>query len=66
MLTSNSDGADNTIAITNNLTAGRGSDIDPAATTVQAAADAQVKIGSGPGAMTVSSATNQLTGLIRA
>ena len=64
LLTANATGAANTIAVTNDLTAGTGADIDPTASTVQAAADAQVKIGSGAGALTVASAGNQVTNLI--
>ncbi len=64
LLTATRTGAANAIAVTNNLTTGTGAAIDPAATTIQAAADAQVKLGSGPGALTVNSGTNVLTGLI--
>ena len=55
-------GAANTIAVTNNLTGGTGSDIDLTATTVQAAADAKVVLGSGAGAITLTSATNRVEG----
>lgn len=64
VLTSTKTGAANNIQVTNNLTAGTGADINPTATTVQAAADASVQLGSGAGAITVRSATNQFTGLI--
>jgi flagellar hook-associated protein 2 len=64
MLTSSKTGAANAINVTNNLTTGTGAAVDPAATTIQAAADAQVTLGSGPGAVTVSSATNQVSNLI--
>lgn len=64
MLTATRSGAANAIQMTNNLTAGTGADINPAATTVQAAADASVQLGSGVGAITVKSPTNQLNSLI--
>lgn len=64
LLTSAKSGAANAITVTNNLTGGTGAAIDPAATTLQAAADAAVTLGSGAGAITVHSATNRLTNLI--
>lgn len=64
MLSATRTGAANAIAVTNNLTGGTGADIDPTAKTIQAAADAQVTLGSGAGALTVSSASNQVNGLI--
>lgn len=64
LLTATRTGAANAITVTNNLTTGTGATIDPAATTIQAAADAQVKLGSGSGALTVNSGTNVLTNLI--
>lgn len=64
LLTSSKTGAANTVSVTNTLTAGTGADIDPAATTVQAASDASVTLGSGSGAITVNAATNQLNKLI--
>ncbi|MDB5307470.1 MAG: fliD [Gemmataceae bacterium] len=64
LLTANKTGASNAIAVTNNLTAGTGADINPTTTTVQAAADAQVTIGSGAGALVVTSPTNQVNNLI--
>ena len=64
LLTSNKTGAANGITVTNNLTAGSGAAINPTSKTVQAATDAQVTIGSGAGALTVSSATNQINKLI--
>lgn len=64
LLTANRSGAQNTIQITNNLTNGSGASIDPAASTVQAASDARVTIGSGAGAVTVSSETNRFDNLI--
>lgn len=62
LLTSTKTGAANTIAVTNNLTAGTGAVIDPAASTVQAAADAQVRLGSG--STVINSPTNQLSSFI--
>lgn len=64
LLTATKTGAANAITVTNNLTAGDGAAIDPAAATVQAAADARVTVGSGPGALTVRTATNQVSDLI--
>lgn len=63
LLSSTKTGAANTIQITNNLT-GTGTAIDLSAQTVQAAGDASVKVGSGAGAITVTSATNQIENLI--
>lgn len=64
MLSATRTGAANAIAVTNNLTGGGGADIDPTAKTIQAAADVQVTLGSGAGALTVSSPSNQVNGLI--
>jgi flagellar hook-associated protein 2 len=64
VLTATKTGAANAIQVTNGLTAGAGADVNPTATTVQAAADASIQLGSGAGAITVRSATNQFTGLI--
>ncbi|MFM8273116.1 MAG: flagellar filament capping protein FliD, partial [Gemmata sp.] len=64
LLTSAKTGAANAIAVTNNLTTGTGASIDPAEKVVQAAADAVVTVGSGAGALTVSSPTNQVNRLI--
>lgn len=64
VLSSTRTGAANTIQVTNNLTAGTGAAIDPLATTLQAARDAEVKLGSGAGAVTVLNPTNQLNALI--
>jgi flagellar hook-associated protein 2 len=63
-LTATKTGAANAIVVTNNLTTGTGADIDPTSATLQSASDASVKLGSGPGALTVTSATNQVNGLI--
>lgn len=59
LLTAAKSGAVNTIQVTNSLTSGSGASIDPANTTVQAAADASMKIGSGAGAITVFSDSNR-------
>ena len=64
LLTSQKTGVANAINLTNDLTGGTGAAIDPTATTIQAASDAQVAIGSGPGAITVSNSTNQISSLI--
>jgi flagellar hook-associated protein 2 len=64
VLTSTRTGAANTIAVTNNLTGGDGAGIDPVAATLQAARDAEVKLGAGAGALAVTSPTNQLNSLI--
>ncbi len=64
LLSTSKTGAANAIQVTNNLTTGTGADINPGATTVQAASDAQIVIGSGAGAVTVSSATNHFDNLI--
>ncbi len=65
LLTSSETGTDNEISINNNLTTGGAA--QPTfdfGTPVQAAADAQVTIGSGPGAITVDSTTNRFDDLI--
>ncbi len=64
MLSSTKTGAANAISVTNNLTAGTGASIDPAARVVQAASDSSVTVGSGPGALTVTGATNTVNRLI--
>lgn len=65
LLTSSKTGASNQIAVdASGLTGGSGAAIDLAATTIQTAADAKVTIGSGGNALTVSSPTNQVNGLI--
>jgi flagellar hook-associated protein 2 len=63
-LTATKTGAVNAINVTNNLTTGAGADINLTNNTLQAASDAVVKLGSGAGALTVTSASNQLNGLI--
>lgn len=64
LLSSSKTGAANAIAVTNNLTTGTGASIDPTNKIVQAATDAQVTVGSGAGALVVSSSTNQVNKLI--
>lgn len=64
VLTSTKSGAANTIQITGTLSAGDGAAINPLAATIQEAKDAEVKLGSGAGALTVKSATNQVDTLI--
>jgi flagellar hook-associated protein 2 len=64
LLTSSQTGAANGISVTNNLTTGTGATIDPTNKVVQAASDAQVVVGSGTGALTVTSATNTVNHLI--
>lgn len=64
LLTSSKTGAGNAISVTNNLTTGTGASIDPANKTIQAATDASVTLGSGPGALTVTAATNTVNALI--
>lgn len=64
MLTSTKAGAANTISLTNNLTGGSGAAINPAASTLQEAADASITLGSGAGAITIHSTSNQLTNVI--
>jgi flagellar hook-associated protein 2 len=64
LLTSSKTGTAGAIQVTNNLTSGTGAVIDPTAFTVQAATDAQVTLGSGAGAITVTSSTNTVNTLI--
>src|SRR5204862_116125 len=64
LLTSSKTGSANGITVTNNLNIGTDAAIDPANTTVQAATDAQVTVGSGAGALTVTSTSNQFNNLI--
>jgi flagellar hook-associated protein 2 len=63
LLTSQKTGTENSVSITNNLTTGSAATPD-FSTTVQAAADAQIQIGDGAGAITVSNATNTFDSLI--
>lgn len=64
LLSATKTGAANTIQVTNNLTVGDGAAPDLAQTTVQAASDARVIVGSGAGALTVASANNQVDNLV--
>lgn len=67
LLTAKATGADQAVTITNNLAADSGNAVKPVfdfANPVQAAANAQVTLGSGAGAITVESDTNQFTNLI--
>ena len=67
LLTSTQSGASNQIAVTNNLAASAGSAVKPELdflNPVQAAADARVTLGSGTGAISVSSATNRFNGVV--
>ncbi len=65
LLTSSKTGTKNPISITNNLTGGGATQpIFDVGNPVQAAADAQVTIGSGPGAISVSSDSNSFDNLI--
>ncbi|MFO0978567.1 MAG: flagellar filament capping protein FliD [Planctomycetaceae bacterium] len=67
LLTGTRTGADNAISVTNNLAASSGSATKPDLnflSPVQAAADAEVTLGSGAGAITVSSDTNRFDDLI--
>ncbi len=64
LLSSNQSGADGAITLTNNLGASAGSAVQPTfdfGNPVQAAQDATVRLGSGAGAITISSATNTIT-----
>ncbi len=66
LLTGRQSGAEETIQITNNLgpTSGGATQPDFSGDPVQVAADASIQIGSGAGAITVSSASNQFEGVI--
>jgi flagellar hook-associated protein 2 len=65
LLTADKTGIANAVNITNNLASSDGTATQPAfGTTVQAAQDASVTLGSGPGALTVTSPTNQINNLI--
>lgn len=64
LLTSSKTGAANAISVTNNLTTGTGASVDPANKVIQAATDASVTVGTGTGALTVTSATNTVNSLI--
>lgn len=67
LLTSKKTGAANSIAITSSFAAPTGDQITPTfnlGSPVQAAADAEIRIGNGAGAITAKSATNRFTELI--
>lgn len=63
LLTSRETGTSNAITLTNNLATGDKPDFNPA-TPVQVAADASISVGSGAGAITVTSSTNRFDSLI--
>jgi flagellar hook-associated protein 2 len=67
LLTSTKTGASNAITVTNNLAASSGSAVKPTldfGNPVQAATDARVTLGSGTGAISVTSSTNQFKDVI--
>jgi len=67
LLTSTQSGASNQITVNNNLAASAGSAVKPEIdflNPVQAAVDARVTLGSGAGAISVSSATNRFSGVV--
>ncbi len=67
LLTSSKTGVSNEISVTNNLASNSGSAVQPQInllSPVQAAQDASVTIGSGPGAISVSSSSNQFQNVI--
>jgi flagellar hook-associated protein 2 len=64
LLTSTKAGAANTITVTNNLTSGSGASINPTNSTVQSASDAVLQIGTGSGAITVTSTSNRIENAI--
>lgn len=67
LLTSKKTGAANQISITNNLAPSSGGAVQPVFdfdNPVQAASDASVSLGSGPGAINVTSSTNRIENLI--
>lgn len=64
LLTSNKTGTDNTINITNNLDAGTGTVPDFTGPAVQEASNAQVALGTGPGAITAEFSSNEIDGLL--
>ena len=67
LLTSSETGADNAIVVDNNLAASSGGAVQPQldfANPVQAAANAQVTLGSGPGAIVVEDSDNQVDDVI--
>lgn len=60
LLTANNSGTANAITITNNLGASGGGAVQPQFSTVTPAADASISLGSGSGALTITSSTNQI------
>ncbi len=65
LLSSTKTGVENEISLTNNLAADNGAAVQPVidfGTPVQAASDAEITIGNGAGAISVSSSTNRITG----
>jgi flagellar hook-associated protein 2 len=67
LLTSSETGTENAISVTNNLAAGAGAAVKPELdfnNPVQAAADAEITIGSGAGAISVASASNHFEDVI--
>ncbi len=60
LLTATKAGAGNIITVTNNLTMGTGATIDPTHTVVQAATDAEIQLGSGSGAILITSQSNRI------
>lgn len=65
LLTSEKTGVDNAISITNNLTTSSGTSTQPTlTTTIQAAQDAEIQIGSGADALEISNSSNIFTDVI--
>jgi len=67
LLTSNKTGADHAISVTNNLAADSGQTVKPTldfGNPVQAAANAQIKLGQGAGALVIETETNRVEDLI--
>jgi flagellar hook-associated protein 2 len=66
LLAAKKTGASNQIQITNNLTEGSGAalDLNPATQTIQVARDAQILLGSGATALSISNASNKVDNLI--
>ena len=64
LLTSNKTGTANAINITNNLDSGTGTVTDFTGPAVQEASNAQVALGTGPGAITAEFSSNEIDGLL--
>ncbi len=67
LLTSSQPGASNQVSVTNNLATDSGTAVKPTIdflNPVQAGEDARVTLGTGPGAISVSSATNRFSGIV--